>query len=290
MQRIFRRGFRKIAHLIWKTRLSSKINFTWTVKLDGKKVKVPIIRRLGTSNLTVPEAWMIDLFKNILKAKKGAFLDVGVNLGQSLIKLKCVAPDMEYIGFEPNPVCVFYVKELIRKNRFKKCTILPVGLYDRDSLLELEFFDPSDVDSSASIIKNFRPGHTIYDKQYVPVFSFGRISEALDLRDIGVIKIDVEGAESEVMKSLYPAISRCRPMIMLEILPVYSEDNETRKERTRKIEQMISELNYLLFRIIKTDNGAYAGLKRLDAIGVHSDLEQCDYVLVPEESEKEIIG
>jgi len=50
---------------------------------------------------------MIDLLKKILLLKDGVFIDIGMNLGQTLIKLKCVDPNIRYFGFEPNPGCVY---------------------------------------------------------------------------------------------------------------------------------------------------------------------------------------
>ena len=53
------------------------------------------------------------MLENLLKKKNGAYLDIGVNIGQTLMKLKSVNPKIEYIGFEPNATCVHYVNKLI---------------------------------------------------------------------------------------------------------------------------------------------------------------------------------
>jgi len=291
--RAFKKGNRTLPEILTKIVryiLSQRVNMNWTKKINGYNIKIPIIYGIGYRNISMREVWMIDLLKNLPFRNKGAFFDVGVNLGQTLLKVKCVDPDIEYIGFEPNPVCVFYTKELIKINHFNNCLIIPIGLFDVDGLLPLEFNNETEFDASASLIKDFRPNHNIYHKQYVPVFSFESIKSSIKYGNVSVIKIDVEGSELEVMKSFLGLISKFRPIIIIEILPIYSNEREIRKERQEKIEELLSDLNYSIFRIIKAVNGSYQGLKELKTIGVHSDLNQCDYVFVPYEMKNEILG
>ena len=266
---------------IEKTGLRDRLVFNKTIKIENTIIKTPVILGL---NCNLTETWMIDLLSNLLKEKEGAFLDIGVNLGQTLIKVKGIELDREYIGFEPNPSCVFYVKELIKNNKFEDCTIIPVGLFTEDNVLSLECISDTEVDSAASLIKGFRHS-VIYHKIPVPVFRFQTIANILNIDKIGVVKIDVEGAELEVVKSLYSVFNDCRPLVILEVLPVYSNEKKMRKERQEELEQIFSELNYLFFRVDKSANNAYIGLKKISEIGIHSDLTQCDYVVIPNELE-----
>jgi FkbM family methyltransferase len=278
----------RVRDLINKSGLCSLFNLTVTKKFHGKTVRIPIIKGFGLDNLTMSEIWMLDLLKYLLKLKSGMFIDVGVNIGQTLIKLKCVNREIRYIGFEPNPACVFYANELIKENKFLNCTLLPVALFTVNDILELELFCESEMDSSASLINNFRPTQNIYRTQYTPAFTFEHIAQTIRISEIGIIKIDVEGAELEVIKSLQKAISSHRPPIVIEILPVYRWDNKTRKDRQDKIEKILCDLNYSIFRVMKTKNGAFDGLLELSTLGVHSDLNQCDYVFVPFELKAEL--
>lgn len=266
--------------MIRKTGLLDRIAFNKTIKIKEQAIKIPVI--LGLS-CDLSETWMISLLSYLLTKKEGAFLDVGVNLGQTLIKVKGIESKRKYIGFEPNSTCVFYVKELIKKNQFQDCTIVPVGLFTEDSVLSLECISDSEVDSAASLIKDFRKNRVIHRKILVPVFRFQNIVSILNIDEIGIIKIDVEGAELEVVKSLYPVFNDYRPIVLLEVLPVYSNENTMRKERQEELEQIFEELNYLFLRVDKTDKNAFIGLKKIKNIGIHSDLNQCDYVVIPSE-------
>jgi vacuolar-type H+-ATPase subunit D/Vma8 len=104
----------------------------------------------------------------------------------------------------------------------------------------------------------------------------------LSLDKVGIVKIDVEGAELEVVKSLYQLLDTQRPIVLLEVLPVYSNENTMRKERQEELEKIFNELKYYLFRVDKSED-AFVGLKRIETIGIHADLNQCDYVVVPNE-------
>lgn len=265
--------------LIKETRLRNSIIFNRVIQINDQIIKAPVI--LGLS-CDLTETWMIHLLKHLLEQKEGAFLDIGINLGQTLIKVKGVEPKRKYIGFEPNPTCVFYIKELIKRNKFKDCTVIPVGLFIEDKVALLECVNNIEFDSAASLIQNFRPDHKVYHKIPVPVFCFQKIADVLDFDAIGIVKIDVEGAELEVVKSLYQLFQSYRPIVLLEVLPVYSQENVTRKERQEELEQLFSELNYCWLRVDKLEN-TFVGLRKIENIGIHSNLNQCDYVVIPNE-------
>lgn len=262
-----------------KFKLLPYFNLIGKIQLNGIEFKIPVIRTLGLGNIYMSEPWMISLLKKI-DLKDGQFIDVGVNIGQTLLKLKSVNNDIEYIGFEPNPTCVFYSNELIAVNQFKNTTIVPVGIADVNGVLKLNFYSSNNSDPSASIIENFRPDQVIKFSQYIPVNRVDNISKNVELKNIEAIKIDVEGAEMEVIESLKNLIAENQPFILIEILPVYSAENTFRIERQQRIETILKELDYLIYRVIKKDN-KFEALQQIESIGIHKDLDACDYVFMP---------
>jgi tRNA G46 methylase TrmB len=114
-----------------------RLNYSRKIHINGVEISIPSIRGIATD---ASEPWMVELLGKLLREQRGAFIDVGVNVGQTLVKVKALDQDREYIGFEPNPVCVFYVQELIKANKFKNCTLFPVGLFTEDRILSLDFF------------------------------------------------------------------------------------------------------------------------------------------------------
>jgi FkbM family methyltransferase len=273
----------KIIHRVKRSNLLRFVNFNWATNSFGQAFRVPILGGLGIDNLSVADRWMIEVIGHLFKIKQGAFIDVGSNIGQTLMKVKFVSPSVEYIGFDPNPLCVEYCRELIRINGLENSTVVAAGLYNRNDLLVLSFYNPDEADDTATVVSDFRPDRKIYRQEYVPVVCFDEIAPGFNLKDISIIKIDVEGSELEVLQGLRNTIEAYRPLIMLEILPVYSDQNLQRRDRQQNVEQILMDLDYKILRVLKKEHNVFSRFQQLETIGVHSDLRQCDYVLSPRE-------
>ncbi|MEI2708922.1 MAG: FkbM family methyltransferase [Chitinophagaceae bacterium] len=267
--------------ILKKIKLLPYLNLNGKVKVNNLTINIPIIKGIGFGNIYGTEPWMVSLFKEIFQIKKdGAYYDVGVNLGQTLIKLRAVNPELEYFGFEPNPICVFYSKELIKANKYKRTSIFPVGVSTEDNIYSLSLFSDDDTDSAASMLDNFRPEQKTFRKEYIPCFNVERILEKYSLPKIGVLKIDVEGAEKEVLESFEKRIKIDRPFIQVEILPVYKQENIERLNRQISIEGLCHRLDYSILRVLKTDKGEFKELQEIKTIGIHSNMDWCEYLLV----------
>jgi hypothetical protein len=156
---------------------------------------------------------------------------------------------------------------------------LPVAIGKSTSMTTLQLYNESAVDPSASVIENFRSPETVRYKLNIPMFRFSDI-EFEDSFKIGILKIDVEGAELEVLESLIERIKADSPLIFIEILPVYNRKNSTRIIRQKKIQELLYTNNYSIFRVLKQRN-KYLGIKHITEFEIHSDLNQCDYILIP---------
>lgn len=264
----------------WMSKLLRQFNYRRTIYLEGVSFTIPSIRGI-TCNPT--ETWLTQLLAQLLPKKEGIFVDVGVNVGQTLLKVKSVELARTYIGFEPNPVCVFYVQELIKANNLQECDLLPVGIFTDDRVLEMDLFSSDDADSCASVIPDFRPNHPVHSRIHVPVFQFVSLPDRVRAQKAAIIKIDVEGAELEVVRGLTPWVTRDRPFILIEILPSHSTDNQFRIHRQSDLEQWFRDQKYGLFRVLKSKSGDYSRMERIHDIGVHSDLSLCDYLAIHED-------
>jgi FkbM family methyltransferase len=253
-------------------------NVKYDYVYNGKRIIIPIINGMGKENLVLSEQWMTAVIRHLIALKKGLFIDVGVNVGQTLLKLRSIDADIKYIGFEPNPACVYYTNELIKSNSFKNTIVVPAGIADIDHLLTLNFYTDGDLDSSASIVKDFRP-EQVYRREYVACLQYSSFHELLDNEAVSILKIDVEGAELEVLSSLSSVLQDKRPFVLIEILPAYSLDNTQRVERQAAIQEMLKKMNYKILRIHKTE----LGFSHLERIEINPRIEDCDYLLCPEE-------
>jgi FkbM family methyltransferase len=255
--------------------LLSRFNITDKLSLNGRQFKIPVIQGLAAS---ITEAWMQQLLINLKPLFRKHFVDVGVNMGQTLLNVQSVLPNAAYLGFEPNSTCVHYVRKLIGANGFHNCEIIPAALSDESMALKLNYYATHDeADESASIIENFRPEQKVISSHYVPVLGGHALENVLPLGEPAFLKIDVEGAELEVIRGLQSWIAVNRPVILMEILPVYfSGHYQARLPRQQEMEQIFKSLGYRLARVNKQDSSK---LQLVEEIGVHDNMEWSDYVI-----------
>jgi len=141
-----------------KLKLWDYFNFTFSKRINNIKVEIPIWGNVGLTNMMLQQNWLDLLIKEFsLKDDASAFVDVGVNIGQTLLRFKTIYPEGNYIGFEPNSTCTAYVQKLIKINKFRNCTIQNVALSTNIDILQLE--KDSDTDSRASVVHNLRPNY-----------------------------------------------------------------------------------------------------------------------------------
>jgi FkbM family methyltransferase len=275
-----------LTKVLRRLRILRIVNVVMTMRLNGTQIRVPFVHGVGITGMEEP--WMVRLLAHLLSRTPHAFVDVGVNLGQTLALLKSVDPARPYFGFEPNPVCVAYVHELIRLNRFEDCTIIPAALYREDKLLHLNMYQKYQADGTASIVENFRASRQV-DRQFcVAACTWATVDDSLPAFKMGVVKIDVEGAEQDVLMGMRDAILRDRPVLLLEVLPVYSAQNVDRLQRQKELEETLRQWDYALWRVRKIGK-EFGGLEEVGEIGVHGDLSRCDYVCVPREMGGEVL-
>src|SRR5690606_22235943 len=109
-----------------KTGMLSHVNLTLP-SLEDSNISIPMIGSMGYDHFFESEMWLNSLLRKLIPVycNTDYFLDVGVNVGQTLLKVKLVNKEANYLGFDPNPNCLFYLYCLIRCNKFENVTILP---------------------------------------------------------------------------------------------------------------------------------------------------------------------
>lgn len=252
--------------------------FSAHVEISGKKFISP---KINNTICNLSEPWMVVLLDRILKVRAGSFLDVGVNIGQTLLAVKATDPSRRYIGVEPNSFCVAYTERLIALNGLSDCVIVPVGIADSSGIRKLHLYYGTDGDLSASLVDNFRPEQVVSLVKLVPVIPFLEIAQVLGIAELGVVKIDVEGGEAEVLASMRNALVSHKPWLIVEILPCYDAKSVDRLDRQRSIERLLREVGYSMFCIVKSPAGDLQHLQAIDEIGIHGNLALSDYVFCP---------
>lgn len=201
------------------------------------------------------EPQFVELLRRLFAERAGAFIDIGTNVGQTLIKSLSVDPTRRYIGFEPQIDCCFYIDRFIKDNGLSMASILPLALSDTNGLLQL--YSNSDRDEMASTL----PGSAARS-QWVAARIGDEVLDELGPSAISVIKIDVEGAELSVLRGLSKSLGRWRPSLVFEQLPNFVGERRTRipsadaadnSRRAEAIADFLRDHAYQLFQI--TDQG-----------------------------------
>ena len=251
--------------------------------IHTKSFNIPIIAGYGLANIKNHEPWLDDILEKLIlfpldNNREYSFFDIGANIGQTLLKVKAISEKIHYIGFEPNPACIYYINNLIAANpstiSSNNTSIVPIGLSSESAILPL-FFNNDSMGSGASIYKEKD------NRKLVPLMPLESLNATLEYPDIKIIKIDIELAELDAFEALQNTISVYEPFILIEVLPVYSEKNLFRIRSQNKLLKLIKELNYKMFRIIKCKKNKLSYLQSIEDFGIHDDLRLCDYILCP---------
>ncbi len=254
------------------------MNITVTGRCAQRQIRVPLIGGIGFANLNPGEEWMTSILSVLLPRRAGAFVDVGVNVGQTMLKVKALNPEQPYIGFEPNPACYCYTQRLIAENGFANCTVLPVGLSNTATVAPL--FIKGEADVGGTIIPGFRYREQWAHMRHVAVFPGDAMLATLGSPLVSVLKVDVEGAELEVLEGLRLTLET-RPFILCEILPLFVDDcakGRFRKPRQDRLLANMREAGYELFRVLGDGS-----VIPLPDIATHADPSLSNYLFAPRE-------
>ncbi|NTZ43958.1 FkbM family methyltransferase [Altererythrobacter sp. SALINAS58] len=243
----------------------------------GRAFEIPIVNGRKTY---ISEPWLADLLRVLFQLKEGAFIDVGVNLGQTMLKVAAIDSTREYLGFEPNPACADYAASLAAANSLAY-TVIPAGIGTATEILMLQMYRSEDTDPSASLVPSFR-GEPLSRKPVI-VLSLADVPADLLPAKVSVIKIDVEGGELPVLEALTVMIRDQRPFVVVEILPAYSRQNQDRISRQVQIENLLRSERYTILRVRYGPNEELVAVDQIDEIGIQDDLAMSDYLLCPEE-------
>lgn len=248
------------------------------VNYRGLNLKVPIISGFGSGYLVVGDKWMSDCLSIFLQNKAGMVVDVGVNIGLYLVNLRASDEDREYLGFEPNSFCNFYTQELMKNNGFHNARILPFALSDNSSIRAFYIAGMGAKTGSLHDFASFnRRGKYSFD---VFTMSGDDFIQIINPEEICVFKIDVEGAELEVLRGLKFTLQKYKPYIFCEILDLPATTHliyEEKYMRLVEINSFLKEINYVILAVDKSDSSIINEIISLEQF--NNGLRR-DYILV----------
>lgn len=151
----------------------------------------------------------LSLLKKYLK-KDAVVFDVGANTGHHALFFSRFAKQV--YAFEPYDQVADIMRSRIEYNQIKNISIYNFGLGKQDQLLD--FFAPQGTNKGAGSFVSSELRENIGKLQ---IKKGDSIVQGLNLSSLDLIKIDVEGAEVDVIEGLADSIKKFRPVIFVEM-------------------------------------------------------------------------
>lgn len=217
------------------------------------------------------EVFLLEVLRRQLKSRPGAFLDVGVNIGQTLFKMLAIDRARTYIGFEPQIACCYEVERFLRLNHLQNAVVLPLALSNSNSIST--FYTLGQYDETASLVNQSGATQEIRTASHVQTRIGDEVLQELMVSEVCAIKIDVEGAELPVLEGLRETLRTKRPSIIFEVLPNFyglqdrirhpAESCIRNQASADALFSLLSQLEYDIFHI-NEDSGLEAKIDRFE--------------------------
>jgi FkbM family methyltransferase len=200
-------------------------------------------------------------------SRPGTFIDVGANVGQTLIKVLAIDPDRSYVGFEPQVGACHYIDRFLKDNGLKNALVLPFGLSDSDGLKP--FWSVGEADTMAGLLYDGE-GRS---RSVIMTRTGDDVLKELEVHDIVAIKVDVEGMELEVFRGFHNTLSNIGPPIIFEVNPNVDADGHTdlpidvvkaNSARASELYAYLSSLGYRIFELGTSGEEREVGAFELD--------------------------
>ena len=166
---------------------------------------------------------------DLLISPGDVFFDIGSNVGLHSYYVSKKFSDVKIISFEPLPANSTYIKEMVALNRLNNISVVEAAVGSRSGV---QYFDQSDNNSKGMLTS---------EKTTLQVKTFS-LDDYCDRKNVfpDVIKIDVEGAESQVLVGAKLLIEKKHPIFVIEL---------HNPEQDLAVGRILDEYGYTIFRL-----------------------------------------
>ncbi|MDW8293028.1 MAG: FkbM family methyltransferase [Anaerolineae bacterium] len=206
----FHRGTYRIAlwcyqHLqVPSTEVETTIDRTLQVSL-----RLPIWVDYNIYCLGVYEAPLARFFKQSIRPD-AVVIDVGAYIGQYTLLAAKYAPHGHVVALEPHPISFARLSSHVIRNRMSNVTLLQKAAGRERGRLPLA---PSSQFSDSRLL----PTDSSDDTTEVEVIALDELVEEQELGRVGLVKVDAEGAEGEVLKGAEQTLQKFLPTLVVEL-------------------------------------------------------------------------
>ncbi len=235
---------RNCIRFLWRQYIAfSLTHLRWAIAMPGQLAERGSIR---VHPAYFRHKWGKDedfVFKTFAEAIRpgDTVFDIGANLGlTALIASARTGPQGHVVAFEPSPPNVAILNYRLKKNGAENVAVEPSCVGSTSGTTELSLIDDG-IHSSNSMTfsrKSNVPyiGNTV-KQVVVPITTIDAFCAKSGLTP-QVLKIDVEGAELEVLLGAVETIRRVRPIILMGVHPFWWPDDQPPSALTRFLESV----------------------------------------------------
>lgn len=219
---------------------------------------------------------ILDYLNQIL-SKNSVVLDVGAQAGILSVAFAKFAGKV--ISFEPNPAAF----EILNKNGEIYKNIVPYNLAcsHNDEVLEFHYSDDGLCNGGFALGCEKGVGVTGHvkpiDVYAVNLNNFLNENHKDDISNIKLIKVDAEGHDKEIIKTIYPIINSIKPILMAEL---YSGSTPS---EVNDLIYTIQSINYDIYDIGRDNSGLGNPdkMKKINSINDTIIGELCNLICLP---------
>lgn len=217
----FRGSIRPIENLLW-----SKV----VVKTSDGYIFALVDRE---SYILVSREFEDFMLKWFTPRKGEVFIDIGAHVGKyTVMGAKAVGEDGQVIAIEPHPLNYRRLLQNIKLNRLRNVTAINIAAWNARAKIKLFIHE---VGGHHSVKSDVGLGFIQIDAARID----DMLSKIENVHRVDWIKIDVEGAEYEVLQGLKETIRSYKPKIIMEVF----------YENIDKVRAFLKSFSYNIIRI-----------------------------------------
>lgn len=176
---------------------------------------------------------------NLLTNKTNTIIDIGTNIGETIMNFAKLAHKNGNVhGFEPDALNYERCVENLKLNNFTNITLNKLGLGAQAGQFFIKVDTPSNRGGN-KISSEYIGNNT----QVVNIITLDQYAAGKKLKNVDLIKIDVEGYELNVLKGSATLLKEFTPTLFIEL-----DDNNLREQgdSAKALISYLSQFNYII--------------------------------------------
>lgn len=234
--------------------------FNTVVEVDGQKFHLDVSGGLRTTwNLyykRIHEPQVTSIFCSLITGG-ATVVDVGASIGYyTLLAAKRVGNDGSVYAFEPHPPSFERLIENVKLNDWKNVQAFNFAISDKKGEKKLYVFKSGRASGSGFALRN----------DSVPITVKTMPLEDAVKTDIDLVKMDIEGAEVEVLKGMERTLAKGRARIICEVHPKHIS---LLGHDVSEITELLEKHNYRIYLIDEEGGGGLVSMSRVSEQKAH---------------------